>query len=108
MAGKKHITALGVPFDMAAFRAKNEKTRAVGNMNVNARGDILDSNNNVIENRNNIVNKMYEKTMQSHARPKTQTVQASTKNRDARAAEMDDVSAKELEDLDDDVPNPKK
>lgn len=102
MAGKKHVTALGVPFDMAAFRAKNEKVRAVGNMNVNARGDILDSNNNIIQTRNKIVNKMYEKTMQSQA-----------KSTQAKKQEQPKISAtetteKELNDLDDDIPNPKK
>jgi hypothetical protein len=50
---------------MAAIRAKNEKVRAVGNMNVNARGDILDSNNNIIADANKRVNAMYQKTMQN-------------------------------------------
>ena len=35
-------TAQGKTLDMAALRAKNEKTRAVGNVkNLNARGDTL-------------------------------------------------------------------
>lgn len=101
MAGKTHMTALGVPFDMAAFRAKHEKVRAVGNMNVNARGDVLDSNNNIIDNRNNIVNRMYEKTMQANARP-TRAVQTPPKIQES------EVSKRELGDLDDDIPNPKK
>jgi hypothetical protein len=37
-----HRTALGKQIDMAALAAKNEKTRAVGNMKVNARGDTID------------------------------------------------------------------
>jgi hypothetical protein len=105
MSGKKHVTALGVPFDMAAFRAKNEKVRAVGNMNVNARGDVLDSNNNIIENRNKIVNRMYEKTMQSGARPKRETPSQSQATQKVQNVE---TSKKELDDLDDDIPNPKK
>ena len=62
---KLHKTALGKPIDMASLRAKNEKVRAVGNMNVNARGDIIDSNNRVINDANKRVNVMYEKTMQN-------------------------------------------
>lgn len=104
MTKKTHSTALGVPFDMAAFRAKNEKVRAVGNMNVNARGDVLDSNNNVIENRTKIVNRMYEKTMQSGAKPKRPN-QTPAKQPVISSTE---TTNKELEDLDDDVPNPKK
>ena len=34
-------TAMGKSVDMAALTAKNERTRAVGNMKVNARGDEL-------------------------------------------------------------------
>ena len=36
-------TAMGKVVDMAALTAKNEKTRAVGNMKVNARGDTIDA-----------------------------------------------------------------
>lgn len=104
MAKKTHTTALGVQFDMAAFRAKHEKVRAVGNMNVNARGDILDSNNNVIENRTKIVNRMYEKTMQAHRNP-TQPATAPSKVEKLVPSETNN---RELEDIDDDVPNPKK
>lgn len=41
-------TAQGRKLDMSQLAAKNEKTRAVGNMNVNARGDTIDSNGKVI------------------------------------------------------------
>lgn len=56
---KQHKTALGKPVDMAALRAKNEKTRAIGNMNVNARGDIIDSNNEIINDSTKRVNEHY-------------------------------------------------
>lgn len=58
----KHVTAMGKSVDMAAIRAKNERTRAVGNMNVNARGDIIDSNNQVINDNAKRVNTMYQRT----------------------------------------------
>ena len=57
-----HRSALGRTVDMAALRAKNEHTRAVGNMNVNARGDIIDSNNDVINDNNKRVNEYYMKS----------------------------------------------
>lgn len=47
MAGK-YRSAQGQTVDMAALAAKNEKTRAVGNMKVNARGDTIDSNGKII------------------------------------------------------------
>ena len=57
-----HRSALGRSVDMAALRAKNERTRAVGNMNVNARGDVIDSNNEVINDNNKRVNEYYMKS----------------------------------------------
>lgn len=98
---KKHTTSLGVQVDMAALRAKNEKVRAVGNMNVNARGDVIDSNNNVINDANMRIKTMYDRTFQQYKasgakpRPRAEPV-----NRE--------MSKKELADLDDNVPNPKK
>lgn len=41
-------TALGRTLDMTSLAAKNERVRAVGNMNVNARGDTIDSHGKVI------------------------------------------------------------
>jgi hypothetical protein len=57
-----HKSAMGRTVDMAALRAKNEHTRAVGNMNVNARGDVIDSNNDVINDNNKRVNEYYMKS----------------------------------------------
>ena len=47
MSGK-YRTAQGRTVDMIALAAKNEKTRAVGNMKVNARGDTIDSEGKVV------------------------------------------------------------
>jgi regulator of RNase E activity RraA len=67
MAGKVYRSAMGKQVDMSILRAKNEKERAVGNMNVNARGDVIDSNNQIINDNNNRINVMYQKTMNSDA-----------------------------------------
>lgn len=65
--GRAYRTAMGQSLDMSILRAKNERERAVGNMNVNARGDIIDSNNQVINDNNKRINQMYQKTMNSEA-----------------------------------------
>jgi hypothetical protein len=56
-------TAAGKTVDMNALRNKNEHVRAVGNMNVNARGDTIDSNNQVTNDNNRRVNSMYNRTV---------------------------------------------
>ena len=44
----KFRTAQGRTLDMSALAAKNEKTRAVGNMKVNARGDTIDGEGRIV------------------------------------------------------------
>lgn len=61
MAGKIYKTALGKTVDMGKLMLQNEKVRAVGNMKVNARGDIIDDMNRVISPKNEQVNKQYNK-----------------------------------------------
>lgn len=46
------VTANGVPLDMESLRAQNEKTVAVGNMRVNARGDELNTAGEISKTRN--------------------------------------------------------
>jgi len=61
MAGKIYKTAQGKPVDMGQLMLQNEKVRAVGNMKVNARGDMIDDMNRVISSKNDQVNKQYNK-----------------------------------------------
>jgi hypothetical protein len=49
MTSKVFRTAQGKTVDLGTIMLQNEHVRAVGNMNVNARGDKLDHNNHVIE-----------------------------------------------------------
>ena len=56
-------TAMGKSVDMAALTAKNEKTRAVGNMKVNARGDTIDAQGRIIRTATAKVNDSYNKTV---------------------------------------------
>lgn len=46
-----HKSAKGTPLDMDRLRLANEKTIAVGNMNVNAMGDLLGSGGKIIKTR---------------------------------------------------------
>lgn len=95
---KLHKTALGKSFDMAAFRTKNEKVRAVGNMNVNSRGDTIDSNNNVIQDNTKRVNQHYARGINRNVN-RAATTQTQPKQQDVYSAPSD---------IDDDIPNPKK
>ena len=56
-------SAQGRMIDMEVLAKQNEQIRAVGNMGVNARGDLVDSNNNIIQNRNATVADGYNKTV---------------------------------------------
>lgn len=60
-------TANGKLIDMEALATKYEMTRAVSNQKLNARGDIVDSNNNVIKKATEKVNERYHKTVTNKA-----------------------------------------
>lgn len=60
-------SAMGKTVDMASLMARNENTRAVGNMNVNARGDTIDANGNIIQPVTAKVNKAYANTVGSRS-----------------------------------------
>jgi hypothetical protein len=61
MAQKIYKSAMGRVVDLGALMLENENTRAVGNMGVNARGDIVDNTNRVVESRNKQVQKHYRR-----------------------------------------------
>jgi len=60
---KVYRTAQGKQLDMSALMSKNERTRAVGNMKVNARGDTIDSNGKVVVPVTQKVGEKYQKTV---------------------------------------------
>ena len=61
MTRKIYRTAQGKMVDIGALQLQNENVRAVGNMPVNARGDLVDSMNRPIDTRNKQVAKQYNK-----------------------------------------------
>ena len=61
----KMRSAIGKEIDMAALASKHEHVRAAGNMGVNARGDIIDSKNQIIMDNNQRIGSVYNKTLAS-------------------------------------------
>lgn len=81
MTKKVYRTAQGQVVDLGELLLKNEEVRAVGNMGVNARGDIIDSQNRQVESRSKVVQKSYsrqtnviDEPVLSRAPKKTDTV----------------------------------
>lgn len=60
-------TAQGKRLDMSVLARKNERTRAVGNMSVNARGDTIDSQGRVIVPVTKKVGDKYQRTVSNRA-----------------------------------------
>jgi hypothetical protein len=61
MTNKVYRTAQGKIVDLGALHLRNENVRAVGNMNVNARGDLVDSYNRPIDSKTQQVSRQYQK-----------------------------------------------
>jgi hypothetical protein len=61
MTRKVYRTAQGKMVDLGALQLQNETVRAVGNMSVNARGDLVDADNRPISTRNRQVSSQYKK-----------------------------------------------
>lgn len=60
-------TAQGKSLDMSALASRNERTRAVGNMSVNARGDTIDSQGKVVLPVTKKVGNKYQNTVANKA-----------------------------------------
>lgn len=61
MTKEIYRSANGKIVDMGALRLKNERVRAVGNMKVNARGDEINGNGQIIRKKNEQVNNQYQR-----------------------------------------------
>lgn len=60
MTSKTYKTAQGKTVDMGRLVLQNEQVRAVGNMKVNARGDVVDDMNRPISSKTQQVNRQYQ------------------------------------------------
>ena len=97
-------TAQGKPLDMSQLVAKNEKVRAVGNMNVNARGDVLDSHNRVIRDNTKRVKSQYQNVVKQRPQQPSasQPVQQAPVSQPVQEIEELSEAEKEMfDDLDD-------
>ena len=101
MTRKVYRTAQGKMVDIGALQLRNENIRAVGNMPVNARGDIVDHMNRPIEARTQQVAKSYRKQTTNvsdtsvYAEPATDT-KKNKKNRVSKSTDeqtLDSTSA---------------
>lgn len=89
MTRKTYKSAMGKTVDLGALILENENTRAVGNMGVNARGDVLDGANRVIDTKNRQVQRQYRKqSTNTSAMTPTTSTQAAKKQRLATVEEM--------------------
>ena len=68
MSQRTYRTAQGREVDMGRLMLQNEHVRAVGNMKVNARGDMVDDQNRVIASKPQQVNNQYNKTIKPSRR----------------------------------------
>ena len=57
---RMYRTMQGRMVDIEKLRAANESVRAVGNMNVNARGDEIDSQGNIVRSREEIMQEYHK------------------------------------------------
>jgi len=103
MTRKIYRSAMGKPVDLGALFLQNEHVRAVGNMNVNARGDVLDSANRVIEPKNRQVQRKYRRQTNVSGGPATTGTMAA-KQAAEMATQVDPND--EFADLIDDAPAP--
>tara|TARA_B100001250_G_scaffold356816_1_gene332144 strand:- start:3320 stop:3853 length:534 start_codon:yes stop_codon:yes gene_type:complete len=83
----QHRTSKGLPFDMAALAAANDRERAVSNVPRNARGDVIDGKNKIVIHVEDI-NKEYYST------PPTESVEVSLKQ-DPIPEPTPDITAEE-------------
>lgn len=106
---KSYRSAMGKNVDMGALLAKNEHTRAVGNMSVNARGDTIDANGRIIKPVTAKVNQAYSNTVGNKsanavkARPKSGPVTSPVRQKPEVREELTQSEIELEESFDDDI-----
>jgi hypothetical protein len=89
MTSKVYRTAQGKAVDLGTIMLQNEHVRAVGNMNVNARGDKLDQNNRVIETKSRQIQRQNARTTNVSDEPvQTSAIRARKAKRDKAQVEV--------------------
>lgn len=90
MTSKIYRSAQGKSVDLGTIMLQNEHVRAVGNMNVNARGDKLDNNNRVVETKPRQIQKQNARTTTNVSAEPVQT--STVKARRARKEKSAELS----------------
>jgi len=103
MTQKVYRTAQGKTVDIGALQLQNENVRAVGNMSINAQGDLIDGNNRPIDTRNQQVARQYRKQV-SNVRDDNVYASNNAKNQAAAAQIKADIIPPE--DFEDDFVKP--
>lgn len=98
MTKKQYRSAMGKSVDMGALLLQNENVRAVGNMGVNARGDVLDSKNRVIDQKTQQVKRQYRRQTNVSDGP------VYTSAAQAKATQTSAPAQSDLDDVFDDLP----
>jgi len=88
MTRKIYKSAMGKTVDLGALLLQNEQVRAVGNMGVNAAGDLVDSSNRVIDQRNRQVQKQYKRQTNVSDTSTMATSNVSAKKIEAQKSKM--------------------
>ena len=91
MKQKTYRTAQGRVVDLGAVIAQNETVRAVGNMNVNARGDVIDNQGRVLSTRGEQVNRNLNRQTNANSGPVPSSNRAPQQSRPARLSEAEQL-----------------
>lgn len=91
MTNKVYRTAQGKIVDLGALQLRNENVRAVGNMSVNARGDLVDSHNRPIDTKTKQVARQYQKQTTNVQNHSTHT--AKNKNQKSTGISQEDINS---------------
>ena len=81
---RMYRTMQGRMVDIEKLRAANESVQAIGNMNVNARGDVLGAGGKIVTPKETIIKKYYEQ-------PKGMVSDTPTKNKPTAAPKTEPV-----------------
>lgn len=99
MTRKIYRTASGKQVDLGALQLKHEDVRAVGNMNVNARGDTINEWNQPLEKKSTSVARNYNRQLGNvKDAPVTKTPQKEAASRRAKTAKNVSNTKKTVED----------
>jgi hypothetical protein len=96
MTKRTYRTAQGKVIDLGSILLQNENTRAVGNMNVNSRGDLIDGQNRVIDTRNRRTTKQYQRQTLSNVTDEAAQTSRSSAKRQIQA-QADEFEQPELD-----------